>query len=126
MKGKRTVQKKALVVESNETLRQFIGTFLSAGFEVASVRTGLEAMACMGKGFIPDIIITNTQVTDVTGLAFLANLRNSGLFGGIPVVAIGEADREEEEQFRSLGVKDYFPKPFNPIQLQDRIIQILG
>jgi CheY-like chemotaxis protein len=126
MKNKRSVPKKALVVESNETLRQFIGTFLSAGFEVASARSGLEAMACMGKGFIPDIIITDTQVTDLTGAAFLVNLRNSGLFGSIPVVAIGEADREEEEQFRSLGVSDYFPKPFNPIQLHDRIIQILG
>jgi len=126
MRNKRSIQKKALVVESNEMLRQFIGTFLSTGFEVASARSGLEAMAFMGKGFIPDIIITDTQVTDITGMAFLANLRNSGLFGSIPVVAIGEADREEEEQFRSLGVRDYFPKPFNPIQLHDRIIQILG
>lgn len=126
MKGKHAVQKKALVVESNDTLRQFIGTFLSAQFDVAMARTGLEAMAQLGSGFIPDIIITNTQVTDITGAAFLANLRNSGLFGSIPVVAIGEADREAEEQFRSLGVSDYFPKPFNPIRLHDRIIQILG
>ena len=126
MKDKHTEQKKALVVEGNDTLRQFIGTFLSAQFDVAIARTGLEAMSRLGNGFIPDIIITDTQVTDITGAAFLANLRNSGLFGNIPVVAIGDADPEAEEQFRSLGVKEYFPKPFNPIRLHDRIIQILG
>lgn len=126
MKDKHTQQKKALVVESNDTLRQFIGTFLSNNFDVAIVRTGLEAMARLGRGQIPDIIITDTQVTDITGAAFLTNLRNSGLFGNIPVVAIGDADHEAEEQFRSLGVTDYFQKPFNPIRLQDRIVQILG
>ncbi len=83
-------------------------------------------MARLGRGQIPDIIITDTQATDITGAAFLTNLRNSGLFGSIPVVAIGDADLEAEEQFRSLGVTDYFQKPFNPIYLQDRIVQILG
>ena len=126
MKDKHTQQKKALVVESNDTLRQFIGTFLSTNFDVAIVRTGLEAMARLGRGQIPDIIITDTQVTDITGVAFLTSLRNSGLFGNIPVVAIGDADHEAEEQFRNLGVRDYFQKPFNPIRLQDRIVQILG
>ena len=126
MKDKHTQLKKALVVESNDTLRHFIGTFLSTKFDVAIVRTGLEAMARLGRGQIPDIIITGTQATDVTGAAFLTNLRNSGLFGNIPVVAIGDADHEAEEQFRNLWVTDYFHKPFNPIILQDRMVQILG
>jgi len=127
MDDKHSKRKKALIVESNDTLRQFIGTFLSAEFDIATARTGLEAMAWLGKGFIPDIIITNTQMSDVTGGAnLLANLRSSGLFGNIPVVAIGDANIEEEERFRNLGVSDFFHKPFNPIRLHDRIIQILG
>lgn len=118
--------RKALVLESNDTLRQFLTSFLSTEFEVISASTGLEAMSKIGRGFIPDIIITHTQREDLNGAAFITNLRTSGLFGNIPVVAIGEADQEAEEHFRYLGVQAYFSKPFNPIQLHSRIIQILG
>ena len=121
-----STRKQVLIVEGNDTFRQFIGTFLSNDFEITSARTGLEAMTWLGRGLIPDMILANTQLTDITSAALLAALRNSGLFGSIPVIVIGEADNEEErEQFRKLGAADFFYKPFNPIRLHHRMIQIL-
>ncbi|HMX39256.1 MAG TPA: response regulator [Saprospiraceae bacterium] len=122
----RSPLRRALILEGNDPLRLFISSFLAAEFEVVSASTGVEAMAKLSRGFIPDIIITHAKTAETSGADFLSNLRTSGLFGSIPVVAIGEDDLASQEHCRGLGVKEYFCKPFNPIQFHDRIIQIVG
>lgn len=118
--------RRVLILEGNDSLRLFIGSFLAAEFEVISTSTGIEAMAKLSRGFIPDIIVANAEIAKANDTDFLASLRTSGLFGDIPVVAIGEDDQVIREYYQRLGVQEYFCKPFNPIHFHDRIIQIIG
>lgn len=96
-------------------------------FEVVGARNGLEAMGWLSKGVMPDVIISDSRMPELDGASFLSNLRCSGLFSKIPVVIISGADSgEEEQQFQKLGISAYFRKPFNPVQLQDQLIRIVG
>lgn len=119
------MNRKILLVEDHDSLRQVIGAFLSKSFEVTGAKNGLEAMSCLSQGFMPDVIVTDAMMPGLNGFQLLANLRCSGLFANIPVIVIsGSCNDEEELRFIQLGVKDYFRKPFNPVHLQDRLIQI--
>ena len=119
------MHRKVLLVEDHDSLRYVIGAFLSRRFEVTGAKNGLEAMSFLGQGLQPDAIVTDAMMPGLNGFQFLANLRCSGLFANIPVVVIsGSCNEEEELHFKQLGVYDYFRKPFSPVQLQNRLLEI--
>lgn len=120
------MNKKVLIVEDHDSLRYIIGAFLSKNFEVVGARNGLEAMSWLSKGVLPDVIVSDACMPELDGATFLSNLRCSGLFSKIPVVIISGSDSEDEQQFQKLGISAYFRKPFNPVLLQDQLIQIVG
>ncbi len=120
------MNKKVLIVEDHDSLRYIIGAFLSKNFEVVGARNGLEAMSWLSKGVMPDVIVSDSCMPELDGATFLSNLRCSGLFSKIPVVIISGADSEDEQRFQQLGISAYFRKPFNPVHLQDQLIQIVG
>lgn len=121
------MNKKVLIIEDHDSLRYIIGAFLSKNFEVFGTRNGLEAMGWLSKGVMPDVIVSDARMPELDGASFLSNLRCSGLFSKIPVVIISGSDsNEDEQQFQKLGISAYIRKPFNPIHLQDRLIQIIG
>lgn len=121
------MNRKILLVEDHDSLRQVIGAFLSHRFEVTGAKNGLEAMGHLSQGFLPDVIVTDAMMPGLNGFQFLANLRCSGMYSNIPVVVItGSCNDDEAARFRQLGVRDYFHKPFNPLQLQERLAQIVG
>ncbi|MBV6439625.1 MAG: Chemotaxis protein CheY [Saprospiraceae bacterium] len=121
------MNRKILLVEDHDSLRQVIGAFLSNCFDVTGAKNGLEAMSHLSRGFVPDVIVTDAMMPGLNGFQFLANLRCSGLYANIPVVVIsGSCNDEEAARFQQLGVRAYFRKPFNPVQLQERLAQITG
>lgn len=121
------MSRRVLLVEDHDGLRRIIGNFLSNNFEVVGAKNGLEAMGWLSKGIMPDIIVTDASMPEIDGAALISNLRCSGLWADIPVVVLGNTDDEaEERRFRLLGAYEYFPKPFSPTQLQDRLMDIVG
>lgn len=119
------MNKKLLVVEDHDGLRLLLSTYLSKSYEVASAKNGLEAMSWLAKGFIPDAIITDSQMPEFSGRQLLVNLRCSGLYRHIPVVVISGSEAEgEERKFLQLGAREFIRKPFNPVQLTERLAHI--
>jgi CheY-like chemotaxis protein len=119
------MNRKVLLVEDHDSLRQVIGSFLSKRFEVTGAKNGFEAMCRLSQGLMPDVIVTDAMMPDLTGFQLLAHLRCSGMYADIPVIVIsGSCNEEEEERFKQLGIQDYFRKPFSPTQLQNRMLQI--
>jgi CheY-like chemotaxis protein len=79
-------------------------------------------MAWLGKGNIPDLIVLDMNMPQLSGHEFLSSIRCSGFFKDIPVVVVsGEDDITEKNSCYKLGIHDYFTKPFNPIQLNKSI-----
>lgn len=120
------MSKQLLLVEDHDGLRRVIGSFLSKNFKVVGAKNGLEAMRWLQKGVQPDIIITDSAMPELDGAALLSNLRCSGLWADIPVVVLGSGKDDEAQQFMRLGAYEYFPKPFSPTRLEERLIDIIG
>lgn len=103
-----------LVVDDNESNRDLLSRRLvSAGFAVAAVSSGPEALAALSEGRF-DAVLLDVMMPEMDGLEVLRRIRARFSVTQLPVVmasALGES-RDLVEALR-LGANDYVTKPFD-------------
>jgi len=118
--------KRILVIEDHKALRILLSGILKKDFDVTTKIDGLDAMAYLASGHLPDIILLDVEMPKMDGLALIKNLSCSGFFKNIPIIVIsGNDDELTKEKCYNLGVKHYFTKPFNPKTLKNKINEVL-
>ncbi len=119
-------QTKILIIDDHDAVRLLLGLTLKDKYNVITKRDGIDGMAWLAAGNIPDLIILDMQMPRLNGLDFLKQLRSSGMFKLIPVLLVSANDNEREitESF-DLGIIDFISKPFNPVKLKEKIHQAL-
>jgi len=119
-------KKKILVIEDHDSVRLLLDRFLSKRFDVTCMADGFDALAWLSYGNMPDLIILDMSMPRLSGIDFLNNIRTSGLFREIPVLVVSaEEDSTIIKKCHDLGIEGYIPKPFNPINLNDKIDNVL-
>jgi DNA-binding response OmpR family regulator len=117
---------KLIVIEDNIALKTLVKRVFENHFSVETFDNGLDALAYLQKGNIPDIIITDIFTPLLDGHDLLAQLKASTFFNEIPVIILSSDDRSETRvKCLELGADDYVIKPFNPRELEARINVIL-
>jgi len=120
MKGSRQI----LLIEDNKGFRLLMSHFLSKNYKVVSKSNGLEGMKWLINGQIPDLILLDLQMPEMTGNDFLEGLRSSGIYKDIPVIVIS-ANKPGTITSRAMtDVQYYFEKPLDPRKLKDLIAHI--
>jgi CheY-like chemotaxis protein len=115
-----------LIVDDHEAVRFILGLTLQKQFAVVTKRDGLEAWAWLAAGNIPQLIMLDMQMPRVNGLDFLKQLRSSGMFRDIPVLLVSANENAEDiADSYDLGIVDFIRKPFNPIDLKEKILRAL-
>ncbi|MBL8216816.1 MAG: response regulator [Bryobacterales bacterium] len=73
------------------------------------------------------IIVTDIQLPDNDGLAWIRELRRSERFAATPIVVTsGETDPQLAPALGELGVGAFFRKPFSPLRLRAHVEALLG
>lgn len=107
-----------LVVEDHPVFRRFLLSWLSRRYRVHAVGDGFEALRWLQAGNRPDVVVLDMEMPRISGVQFLRNLRCSGIFSSLPVVAISSAPEEEtRRRVEAFGVSAVFPKPYQPSAL---------
>lgn len=118
--------KTILQVNHNPSFSAFIREILEPLYGVYSTCNGLEAICWMQKGHFPDLILSDTDMTVMTGLELLNAVKSSGVFQDIPVIMLGDQNSSNDRlECLRLGATDYLSKPFNPEELLVKIERIL-
>ncbi|WEK45602.1 MAG: response regulator [Candidatus Andeanibacterium colombiense] len=104
--------KRILVVEDNDLNRKLFCDVLRAnGFAVEPVADGLEAIG-KAREFVPNLVIMDIQLPNVSGLELIAGLKADGALRAIPVLAVtAYAGKGDEERIRDAGAEGYLAKP---------------
>lgn len=122
-----TTKKSILVIEDHDSIRLLLKRFLEKRFDVICKNDGFDGLAWLSYGNMPDLIILDMSMPRLSGIDFLNNIRTSGLFREIPVLVVSaEEDNKIIQKCRDLGIEGFIPKPFNPIQLDEKIDAILA
>ena len=121
------VKSNILIIDDHDAVRLLLGLTLKSQFNVVTKRDGIEGMAWLSAGNIPDLIMLDMQMPRLNGIEFLKQIRSSGMFKHIPILLISANENEFEiTQSFDLGINDFIPKPFNPIKLKEKVTQILS
>ncbi len=119
-------RKSILVIEDHASIRLLLSKFLEKTYDVVTKRDGMDGLAWLSQGNLPDLIILDMSMPRLSGVEFLTNIRSSGFFKDLPVIVVSaEEGKGLVEQCHQLGIKGFINKPFNPIDLNDKIAQIL-
>ncbi len=107
-------------------MRKIVGRSLrQAGIEFDNIfeaGDGLEALALLEKEHV-DIILSDINMPNMDGIAFLREKANRPAIKGIPVLMIStETGEDIIGEARSLGALGAIKKPFTP----DKVNEILG
>ncbi|ACV63416.1 two component transcriptional regulator, winged helix family [Desulfofarcimen acetoxidans DSM 771] len=120
MKG----QERILVVEDEDSIRQFITINLERNsFQVMEAVSGKEALT-RSKTFRPHLMVLDIMLPGMDGLEVCRRLRVES--PGIAVIMLTARGQDIDKVMGlELGADDYVVKPFNPLELVARIRAVL-
>ena len=111
-----------MLVDDRPEIAKVISMYLKGSYDTVFFESVIEAMAYLQKGNLPNLIITDINMPEVSGTEFLRQLKSSSLFEEIPVFVLSSIENSEEQiRLLELGAADFILKPFNPVELKVRI-----
>jgi DNA-binding response OmpR family regulator len=116
-----------LVIDDNELIANMLREALTEhGYEV---HVALDANTGYSRALeqIPDLIILDIQLPDVTGFDLCRIMKNNASLRDVPIIMATGTARSTEEKVKGfqMGVDDYLLKPFEIPELLERIRAIL-
>jgi len=115
--------KKVLVVDDSAVMRQIIKKNLKElGFaEPLEAENGAAGLKKAGEEEV-DLIVSCWNMPNMTGLEFLKAVRADDKLKGTNFIMVtSEADKEKIMEAVQAGVNQYIVKPFNAMQLEEKI-----
>ena len=115
-----------LVVEDEPAIQELISVTLARhGHTVRRSATAQEAAKAVADE-LPDLILRDWMMPDVSGPAFARKLRAEARTREVPIIMLtARAGEDDKVQGLQSGVDDYVTKPFSPRELEARIQAVL-
>lgn len=126
MNADNSILPKLFIIEDDPSIQMVLSKFLSKSFELNVFGSAVDALSFLHQGSIPDIIISDLNIPEISGLELLKQVKSSSFFKDVPVVMLsGEDNSETRIRCYEAGAEDYIVKPFSPKELEVRLKLIL-
>lgn len=118
---------KILVAEDERDIRDLVAfTLRFSGYEVVTVANGQEAVES-ALAELPDLILMDVRMPIMTGYEACKKMKADDRIQGIPVVFLSAKGQEAEIRIGlDVGASDYLLKPFSPMELTERVKDLLA
>lgn len=106
-----TPKKKVLIIEDDPLIiKMYQAKFVFDGFDVLTAEDGMKGLE-LAKSNIPDFIILDIMMPQLSGIDLLEKLRADSRGKDIPVIVLTNlSEKDEEQKALSFGVKEYLLK----------------
>jgi len=120
--GKLTV----LVIDDDPVILELLRVnFEIEGFDVICAKDGDEGLL-RAQNDHPDVVISDIMMPRRDGLQLLTDLKEGPATQDLPVILLSaKAQKTEVERGLELGADDYITKPFDPLELIDRLNAVM-
>jgi len=120
--GKLTV----LVIDDDPVILELLRVnFEIEGFDVICAKDGEEGLA-RAHAERPDVVISDVMMPKRDGLQLLSDLKGDPDTSDLPVILLSaKAHRSEVQHGLDMGADDYITKPFDPLELIDRLNAVM-
>lgn len=105
---------RVLVVDDDPGLHKLVVILLQrAGMEPISAMTATEAAGHLRQQPLPDVVLLDLMLPDISGIDFLKQMRTKSVFKDLPVVILSAlADPEQIREGLQAGADRYLTKPY--------------
>ena len=120
-------KKKVLIVDDDAEIVELIEDVLNRDgrFEIKSASSGYEA-GIQTQNFRPDLLLLDYMLPDVNGNIVCKTIKSNPEFENIKVIIVsGVIKQDEIEDILRTGAEDFIKKPFNIVELTDKIANVL-
>lgn len=119
-------KKKILLVDDKETIGKVASIYLGKDYDVTYLNNPIKAIDWLNQGNMPDLIISDIRMPEMTGDEFLEFMKANELYKNIPIIMLSsEESTTERIRLLEIGAEDYILKPFNPLELKVRIKKVI-
>lgn len=92
------------------------------GLTLKTCSGGAEALAAIGAGFVPDLLLLDVMMPGMDGPTTLAELRKLAVTATTPVIFMtAKVQSSELDFYTSLGAIGVIAKPFDPMELSSQV-----
>lgn len=123
-----TSRESILLVEDDQSLRQYLTTILQPAYTVLTVQNGREALDLLAsQQQLPALIISDLMMPVMDGFQLLTALKSTDTYRHIPVLMLtARTDKSDKLQALRIGVDDYIVKPFDEDELMARVTNLIA
>lgn len=117
---------KILIAEDERDIRDLVAfTLRFAGHEVVAVGNGEEAVEA-ARQEMPELILMDVRMPRMTGYEACEKMKADPQIKDIPVVFLSAKGQDSEIRTGlNLGAAEYLLKPFAPMELTQRVSELL-
>ena len=118
---------KVLVVDDSPTFRSIVSvTLANAENDVTQAGDGLEGMEKLGETAF-DLFVVDINMPRMGGIEFITELRKNDQFTETPVIVLSTREKMEyNQEIKDLGAIYWMVKPFTPVELLEKVSEILN
>ncbi len=120
-------KRRILVVDDDPELQELVRVLLThAGMEAIPAETAAAAAQVLRKLPLPDLVLLDMMLPDVSGLELLKQMRAKDVFDSLPVVILSAlADPEQIRDGLKAGADRYITKPYIAGNLVNTVQEVL-
>ncbi len=118
---------KILIVDDDATVLMKTAAILEkADYSVTKASGGEEALRILNNDYVPNAIILDRQMPDMSGDFVLMRIKDDERTDSIPVIMLtGDNNMSDVSTCLELGANDYIVKPFDEENLLLRLGKVL-
>jgi excisionase family DNA binding protein len=127
MDGVESGKKKVLIVDDDAEIIELLADVLvrDGRFELKTAASGYEA-GISTQQFRPDLILLDYMLPDINGNVVCQIIRKNPEFENIKIIIIsGVVKQDEIDQLLKSGAEDFIKKPFNIVELTNKVTAVL-
>lgn len=116
-----------LVIEDDPTIMRLLEVnFSLEGFDVIAAVDGHAGLE-MARSSSPDVIVSDVMMPSMSGVQLVEELKADSATASIPVLLLSaRAQGADIRAGLDAGADDYVTKPFEPLDLVDRVNTLLA
>ncbi|MEA2285502.1 MAG: two-component system, OmpR family, phosphate regulon response regulator PhoB [Solirubrobacteraceae bacterium] len=118
---------KVLIADDQPTMRQLVRLTLESGhFEILEAPDGDAALE-LARRELPDLVFLDWTMPGMAGVDVCRALRDDPATEGMRIVMLtARSQPSDRDHARAMGADDYITKPFSPIELLEKVRDVLG
>lgn len=117
----------ALVIDDSRVMRKLLGTMLGHfGFEVAEAGDGVQGLARIEAGPLPDVMLVDWNMPEMNGVDMIRAVRGRRDWDALRILMVSsETSPGQVSEALAAGADEYLMKPFTADSLQAKL-EMLG